>query len=278
MLTVAQLKAELAARGLRLTKRLGQHHLVDEASIRRIIAECGSLGRDTVVEIGPGLGALTDVLAGEAARVIAVEVDRGIAAALAERMAGRSNVEVTCEDILQFPWASVPGAVVVGAIPYHITSPILIGLFEARAVFARAVLVMQDEVAQRLAAAPGSKAYGRLSVLAQFGWEVRLGPRVARTSFYPQPAVDSRCVALLPGARPSLNVANESLFFEVVKAGFSQRRKTLANALATLPQAGALGRDGLARLLAQAGLPASVRAEALPLEAFARLTALLGGE
>ena len=277
MLTVAELKSLLGARGLRLTKRLGQHHLIDPGAIRRIVAECELLAGAVVVEIGPGLGALTEPLAERAQRVIAVEVDRGVAAALRERLRGHPNVEVRCADILEFPWQTVPDAVAVGAIPYSITSPILVTLCESAAIVDRAVLVMQDEVARRLAARPGTKAYGRLSVLVQYSWDVRLGFAVPKGAFFPPPAVESRCVTLRRRAAPAAAVADEALFFEVVKAAFGQRRKTLANTLIGLR--GGLSRSQIQSVLAGAGLPAAVRGEALSLEQFAAVAnGLLGGD
>lgn len=277
MLTAAELKSLLGARGLRLTKRLGQHHLIDPAAIRRVVAQCEPLARAVVVEIGPGLGALTEPIAERAERVIAVEIDRGVAVVLRERLRGRPNVEVRCEDILRFPWSTVPHAVVVGAIPYSITSPLLVALCEALMID-RAVLIMQDEVAQRLAARPGTKAYGRLSVLVQYSWDVRLGFAVPRGAFFPPPAVESRCVELRRRARPPAAVVDEPLFFEVVKAAFGQRRKTLANALLRL-RGGAWSRPQIQAVLIGLGLPTAVRGEALSLEQFAALSnALLGGD
>ena len=271
MLTALQLKALLQAQGLRLTKRLGQHHLIDPRVIAKIVETCEPLDGATVVEIGPGLGALTERLAGRARRVVAVEVDRGIAALLGLRLRALAHVEVRCEDILQFSWEPFRHALVVGAIPYHITSPILASLFDARGSIDRAVLVIQEEVAQRLAARPGTKAYGRLSVLVQYGWEVALRLGVPRGAFFPPPAVESRCVELRSRPRPAVAVASEPVFFEVVKAAFSQRRKTLANALANLPEGRRLPRAELQALLASAGLPGSVRGETLSLETFAAL-------
>ena len=271
MLTAAALQSLLETHGLRLTKRLGQHHLIDPHAIRRILDACGPLAERTVVEIGPGLGALTEPLAERARRVIAVEVDRGVAAVLAKRLSHLRNVEVRCEDILRFSWSPLRRAVVVGAIPYHITSPILVSLCESRGAIDRAVLVVKDEVAQRLAAAPGTKAYGRLSVLVQYGWQVFLRLRVPRGAFFPSPAVDSRCVELSSRSHPAVDVTSEPLFFEVVKAAFSQRRKTLVNALSRLPSASQLPRHEVRQMLALLGLPASVRGETLPLEAFAAL-------
>ena len=277
MLTPAELKSLLKTSRLHLTKRLGQHHLIDPRAIARIVEACEPLDGATVVEIGPGLGALTERLAGRARRVVAVEVDRGIAALLELRLRKLGNVEVRCEDILQFSWEPFRHAIAVGAIPYHITSPILASLCDARGSVDRAVLVIQDEVAQRLAALPGTKAYGRLSVLVQYGWEVVLGLSVPRGAFFPPPGVASRCVALSRRGRPVVEVADEPLFFEVVKAAFSQRRKMLANALETLPEERRLPRAELQALLASAGLPGSVRGETLSLEKFAVLANALAG-
>ncbi len=273
MLTAPELKTLLAARRLRLTKRLGQHHLVDSATAQRVVAAGGLSPETTVVEIGAGLGALTEPLAAVAGRVIAVEVDRPIAALLAERMQPHRNVTVVCQDILTYDWvpAAAAGPVwVVGAIPYHITSPILVALSEHRAHIAGAVLVLQDEVARRLIARPGTKAYGRLSVLAQYGWELTAVFPVSRRAFFPQPAVDSACLRLLPRRQPAVAVVDQAAFFEVVKAAFAHRRKTLANCLNDTCIGGRTVR-GAAELVRSLGWPAAVRGETLSLEQFAAL-------
>src|SRR3989338_6451785 len=171
MLTPTELKALLAAQGLRLSKRLGQHHLIDPRVIARIVEGCQLSPAETVVEIGAGLGALTEELAQRAGRVIAVEVDRRICELLRGRMRARPSAHVVCQDILDFAWEPASPAVVVGAIPYSVTSPILVSLCEQRHAMRRAVLVIQREVAQRLLARPATKAYGRLSLLVQYGWE-----------------------------------------------------------------------------------------------------------
>ena len=272
MLPASELKAFLAEHRLRLTKKLGQHHLIDERIVRRLIEACGLTGRETVVEIGPGLGALTEGLAQNAGRVIAVEVDRAIAELLRQRMAAVKNVTVEHADILAYRWTEP--VTVVGAIPYHITSPILVALSDARRMISRAILVIQREVARRLQAAPGTKAYGRLSVLGQYGWEIRTLLEVPRSAFFPQPEVDSRAVELRPRARPSTAIDNEPLFFEVVKAAFSQRRKTLANCLKAEPLNGRRITDPEAVIRA-AGLPPGIRGEMLALDQFAALTRAL---
>lgn len=271
MLTTGQLKVLLQAQGLRLTKRLGQHHLIDPGAIERVMAVCGPLRGRTVVEIGPGLGALTEPLLEQAGRVIAVELDRGIAALLSRRLGGRPNLEVRCEDILRFAWNTAEPVIVVGAIPYSVTSPILVSLCEARSAIERAVLIMQEEVAVRLAARPGTKAYGRLSVLVQYGWEVCVRLSVPRGAFFPPPRVESRCVELLSRRHPAVEVADEALFFEIVKAGFGQRRKTLTNTLSGLAEARGVPRRRLPPVFASAGLSGSARGETLSLEQFGAL-------
>lgn len=272
MLTAPQLKSFLREHQLRLTKRLGQHHLVDASTIRRIIEACQLSPEDTVVEIGAGLGALTESLAARAGRIIAVEIDRRIAALLAERMRSWPHVEVRHGDILEFPWAEAAGATVAGAIPYHITSPILVALSEQRSAIRQALLVLQDEVASRLLAVPGTKAYGRLSVLAQYAWEVSSVLTIPRSAFFPQPDVDSRCIRLRPRVKPAAQVEDEALFFDLVKRAFAHRRKTLANCLS---DSGMVSRAQVEAAIHVLGHPASIRGEALSLQQFAALTIVL---
>ena len=270
MLTATELKTLLRTHGLRLTKRLGQHHLIDARTIERLMA-CAQITHDeTVVEIGAGLGALTESLAKRAARVIAVEVDRPIAALLAERMAAYPNVDVRCQDILDFSWECQEPVTVVGAIPYHITSPIIVWLCQARRTIRRAILIVQHEVAQRLIAKPETKAYGRLSVLGQYCWELSVLLSVPRSAFFPQPDVESSCLQLQARTQPRVLVKDEVVFFDVVKAAFSQRRKTLANCLraATSSQVRRVPPESL---LKEIGLPATIRGETLSLEQFAAL-------
>jgi 16S rRNA (adenine1518-N6/adenine1519-N6)-dimethyltransferase len=201
-------------------------------------------------------------------------VDRRIASLLAERMSRRPQVTVVHGDILAFAWDQVTDAVVVGAIPYHITSPILVSLTEHRRYIRRAILILQDEVADRLVAVPGTKAYGRLSVLAQYGWELTPLLDLPRSAFFPQPEVDSRCLELVPRRRPAAAVEDESRFFELVKAAFAHRRKTLANCLREAPGPG-LSAQEAAALITRAGLPPAVRGETLSIEQFAALANLL---
>lgn len=271
MLTASALKALLQAHGLRLSPRLGQHHLVDDRLIRRLIEAARVSRHETVVEIGAGLGALTEPLAERAGRVIAVEVDRRICELLRDRMQERPNVEVVHQDILAFPWNGRQRVTVVGAIPYHITSPILVSLCDHRRAIRRAVLILQQEVAQRLIARPGTKAYGRLSILGQCCWEIRSLLAVPRSAFFPQPDVDSACVELLARTRPPVAVESEPAFFALVKAAFAHRRKTLVNCL--IADAGlGIARDDAEAAVRQLGFAPTVRGESLSLEQFAALT------
>ncbi len=271
MLTASELKSLLKAHGLRLTKRLGQHHLIDAQIARRIVEACGLSFEDTVVEIGAGLGALTELLAERAARVLAVEVDRRISELLAERLAWAKRVTVLHQDILEFSWGDCDNkVVVVGAIPYHITSPILVSLSDARRVMTRAILILQEEVARRLLARPGTKSYGRLSVLAQYCWELSPLMTISRSAFFPQPEVDSRCVRLTVRPQPPVAVVDEPLFFELVKIAFSHRRKTLVNCLSTAEHIG-MGHAQAETLVRELGVSGFVRGEALSLSQFAAL-------
>ena len=184
-------------------------------------------------------------------------------------MAAHPNVEVRCEDILAFPWAQHPGCRVVGAMPYLLTSPILVMLAERPVPIADAWLGMQREVADRLTARPGTKAYGRLTILVQYRFTVEQVLRMGRQAFFPPPAVGSAWVHLTPRP-PAAAVEDERVFFDVVRAAFSQRRKTLLNCLGQLTGV-RVSREQAQQALEAAGLPAGVRGEALSLEEFARL-------
>ena len=267
----------LAAAGLRPRKRWGQHFLCDAAVARRIVdtAEIGPGG--AVLEIGPGLGALTDELARRAARLLLVEIDRALAARLAERFAGDDRVRVVTGDVLELPLADLLGTTpttVVANLPYNVASPVLFRLLELRARVPRAVLMLQLEMAQRLTARPGSKIYGASSVMVQAFAEVRIAFKVSRRSFLPPPEVDSAVVDVRWSPAPRADIGDPELFRAVVRASFGQRRKMLRNALRPLVEA----RGGVASpeaVLRAAGIDPAARAETLDLAAFARLTRAL---
>lgn len=274
MHTKSELLEILRANHLRLKKRLGQHYLVDPRVVERLLRCCGITAEDTVVEIGAGLGALTEGLADAAKHVLAVELDPVICELLKTRLLARSNVHVACQDILTFAWAEASVTKAVGAIPYQITSPLLLTLCEQavsiNSAFAEAWLGLQQEVAQRLDAKPGTKAYGRLTILVQYHFDVKRVMAIPRRAFFPQPNVDSSWIRLTTRPHPAVAVHDESLFFDVVRAAFAQRRKTLLNGLRQLSRI-SLEREEAMSVLDRAGLSQNIRGEELSLEAFARL-------
>jgi len=267
----------LAAAGLRPRKRWGQHFLCDAAVVRRIVdtAEIGPGG--AVLEIGPGLGALTDELARRAARLVLVEIDPALAARLTERFAADDRVRVVTGDVLELPLEELLGATpatVVANLPYNVASPVLFRLLELRARVPRAVLMLQLEMAERLTARPGSKTYGASSVVVQAFAEVRIAFKVSRRSFLPPPDVDSAVVDVRWSPAPRADVGDPELFRAVVRAAFGQRRKMLRNALRLLVEARA-GAASPEAVLRAAGIDPAARAETLDLAAFARLTRAL---
>jgi 16S rRNA (adenine1518-N6/adenine1519-N6)-dimethyltransferase len=252
-------------------KSLGQNFLVDEGAAARIVTAANLVPDDVVLEIGPGLGGLTRHLAANAARVVAVELDQRLIPVLEHTLAAYPNVELVHGDILQLDPASLlpPTYKVVANIPYYITSALLRHLLEAEACPSLMVLTVQEEVARRIVAAPGDMSL--LAVSVQFYGRPRIVTRLKAGAFYPRPKVDSAVVQidLDPGTRPALGVTDVHLFFQLVQAGFSQRRKQLRNALV-----GGMGRSRakVDAALAQAGIDPRRRAETLALEEWATLS------
>src|SRR5262245_13356080 len=215
-------------------RALGQHFLRDRGIARAIVGLLEPTANDLVVEIGPGEGALTDELARRSGRLIALEIDTALLERLRRRL---PNVEVLAADARTWDYGTLvrpPGGrvLVIGNLPYSVGKPIVAALLEARAVIDRMVLMLQREVAERLAAPPGGKVYGALSVLTQAVCDVELALRVPPGAFRPPPKVESAVVRLTPRATPRVPPDLEGRFREVVRAAFAQRRKTLGNALA----------------------------------------------
>lgn len=255
--------------------RLGQHFLVDRRVQRRIAEALRLTASHLVIEIGAGRGAMTALLAERAGRVIAVEIDPLLAAGLREKFSGQPRVQIVEGDILALPladpgrrgWAEGLKARVFGNLPYYITSPILLRLFEHTGQFEEIVVMVQKEVAERLVAAPGSRDYGLLSVTAQFYTRPELLFKAPPGAFRPPPQVDSAVVRMTVAPRAGeLGIADEKKFFGLVRAAFRQKRKTLVNNLKGLYRV-----ERLTKALEQAGIPAGARAEALSLEQFAAL-------
>ena len=277
----AAVSALLKRHDLRPRRRFGQNFLVDGNTLAKIVAAGEVRPGDAVLEIGAGLGVMTRALAEavtETGRVAALEVDRDLLPALAETVGTLPQVAVIPGDAMALDWptflAEQFGDQTISAIaniPYNITSPLLAALLEQKR-FARIVLLVQKEVAARLAAKAGTPDYGALSVFAQFHAKVETLGIVSRRVFYPPPDVDSAIVRLTPYTAPPVPVSDETLFFAVVRAAFGQRRKALLNALSGDP---ALGwtREQAADALDTAKIDPGRRGETLTLEEFARLAA-----
>jgi len=213
-------------------KSLGQNFLQDTEVIANIASACGAGPEDTVVEIGPGLGVLTDALAETGAKVIAVELDDRLIPILRTKFALHPNVEIVHQDILKFDWSKLSGDIrIVGNLPYYITTPILLGILEQNVAAKNITVMVQKEVADRIVASPGGKDFGVLSVSLQYYGKVRRVCDVDRSCFKPAPNVDSAVVELEVGKERSLTKTEEDAFFCLVKKAFSQRRKTLSNSL-----------------------------------------------
>lgn len=254
--------------GVRPRKRLGQHFLTDPDVVRQMLEASGVDAQDRVLEIGPGLGALTEALFQRAGRLSLVEADTTLAERLRKRFASEDRVQVLCADFLRLDvpaTLSGPPVKVVASLPYSVATPILFRLLEHRTRFPEATVMLQREVADRLTAAPGTKAYGVLSILVRLFAETAPLFDVPRHSFFPVPRVDSRVVRIVFQAGPRVPVADHAVFRRIVKAAFNQRRKTLRNALRPL------GAADLAAVGARAGIDLQRRGETLALEEFAAL-------
>lgn len=255
-------------------RALGQHFLRDAAIARAIVDLVAPTPADLALEIGPGEGALTGELARRAGRVIALEVDHGLAAALRARFPAVEVVEADARTWAYGRLAAPAGgrALVVGNLPYSVGKPILSALVGARTAIAEMALMLQREVAERVAAAPGGKAYGALSVLTQTYCDVRLGLRVAPGAFRPPPRVESAVLHLRVLAAPRVPLDDEARFHAVVRAAFGQRRKMLGNALAAGLR---LPLEVVRQAATTAGVDPGRRAETLTILEFAELAGRL---
>ena len=275
----------LRAHDLHLTKRLGQNFLTDRTHLLRVVETAEVSASDHVFEIGPGVGTLTVELAARAAGVVAVELDRGLLPVLADALRPFPNAVVVHADALRLALPAIlaehfgassaaPGVKVVAKIPYNITSPLLVRLLENKRLLLSITLMVQKEVARRLAADPGSADYGAFSVFVQFHATVRIAGIVPRGAFFPPPKVDSAIVHLVPRAAPPVEVPSEEAFFAVSRAAFGQRRKTIANALANAPGLAA-DREAVHAALEATGLDGQRRGETFSLEERAALSRAL---
>jgi 16S rRNA (adenine1518-N6/adenine1519-N6)-dimethyltransferase len=271
---------------IRPYKGRGQSFLIDPNILEKIVEAAGLAGRETVLEIGAGIGVMTGMIADRAAKVVALEIDRTLLTVLNEELAYRSNVEILQQDVLTYdvsqaaPLLSVDGGsgvriTVIGNIPYNISSQILFRLIDYRQVISSMVLMFQREVAERITALPGTKEYGLLSVIASMYTRASRIMIVPASCFYPSPKVESAVLRFVVRDRPAVELKDEEQFFRLVKTAFSKRRKTLMNNIkdsAILPR----GYEKKASsVLSEAGIDGGRRAETLTVEEFGRLSNII---
>ena len=264
---------------MRPLKKFGQSFLTDVKIIRKIIKSAKLEQSDTVLEIGAGHGELTFPIAEKVKKVIAIEIDRKLCQALKKKFTPThpGDVEVIEGDILKIDFreliASVKGISdgnikVIGNLPYYITTPILMKLFQEKELFSQLIVMVQREVAERMISNPGIKNYGALSIAIAYHTEIEKLFAVGRKSFYPQPEVDSAVLRMKLREKPPVSIHNEELFPSFIKAIFGGRRKMLRNALLRVPS---LDKEKVEKLLSDAGIDSKVRAENISLEQFAHI-------
>ncbi len=261
----------------RMQKKYGQNFLIDANILAKIVEAARITEEDCVLEIGPGIGTMTQYLAEAAGQVIAVEIDRGLIPILEETLSPYDNVTVLCEDILKVDLAALAeksggrSIKVVANLPYYITTPIIMALFESRMPLASITVMVQSEVAERMQTGPGSKEYGALSLAVQYYAKPETVAKVPASCFLPRPNVDSTVVRLTRYEKPPVEAADEAFLFAVIRASFNQRRKTLVNGLAN---AGGLSvtRGQVETVLEEMGLLPTVRGETFTLERFTELS------
>lgn len=256
-------------------KRFGQNFLIDSHVIDKIIKAADIKRTDTVVEIGPGIGTMTQYLAENAGKVYAVEIDEKLLPILEDTLSPYDNVTVVNQDILKTDIEGLAGkgvsVKIVANLPYYITTPIIMGLFENHVPAESITVMVQKEVAERMAAAPGTKDYGALSLAVQYFADTYLAANVPPNCFMPRPGVGSAVIRLTRHKEMRVNVSDEKKLFKLIRAGFAERRKTLANAIKNSPEL-SYSREEVESALTAMGLDVRVRGEKLSLEEFAELS------
>ena len=263
-------------------KKFGQNFLIDAHVLEKIISAAGITKDDCVLEIGPGIGTMTQYLAENAGHVVAVEIDRNLIPILKETLADYDNVTVINEDILRVDIKALAeeyngGKPIKGVanLPYYITTPIIMGLFESGAPIDNITVMVQKEVADRMQVGPGSKDYGALSLAVQYYAEPYIVANVPPNCFIPRPNVGSAVIRLTRHAKPPVEVKDKDLMFRLIRASFNQRRKTLQNGLSNAQDL-SFSKEEIAAAIESLGLSPSVRGETLTLAQFAALSDVLG--
>ena len=265
-------------------KKFGQNFLIDEHVLDKIIRAAEITKDDYVLEIGPGIGTMTQYLACAAREVTAVEIDRALIPILEDTLKEYDNVSIINEDILKVDIAALAKEKnggrpikVVANLPYYITTPIIMGLFESQVPLERITIMVQKEVADRMQVGPGTTDYGALSLAVQYYAEPYIVANVPPNCFMPRPAVGSAVIRLTRHQKPPVEVMDEKLMFRLIRASFNQRRKTLANGLKYSGELN-LSKEVITAAIEKLGKGSSVRGEALDLEEFARLTNIIKEE
>ena len=258
-------------------KKFGQNFLIDTHVLDKIISAAGITGDDCVLEIGPGIGTMTQYLAEHAGKVVAVEIDTNLLPILDETLKGYSNVTVINSDILKLDMNKLVDEYndgrpvkVAANLPYYITTPIILGLFESNVPLDNITVMVQKEVADRMQVGPGSKDYGALSLAVQYYAKPYIVANVPPNCFIPRPNVGSAVIRLTRYQEPPVQVDEPGIMFRLIRASFNQRRKTLQNGLNNSPEV-PYTKEQIAAAIESLGVPASVRGEALTLEQFASL-------
>lgn len=262
-------------------KRYGQNFLIDEHVLGKIIRSAGITEDDFVIEIGPGIGTLTQYLAYSAREVAAIEIDDALIPILEDTLSGYDNVTVIHEDVLKVDLTKLveeknggKPVKVVANLPYYITTPIIMGLFENHVPVESITIMVQKEVADRMKTGPGSKDYGALSLAVQYYARPELVANVPLNCFMPRPRVGSAVIRLTKHEKPPVEVQDEKLMFQIIRASFNQRRKTLVNGLYNAPELH-IPKERTAAVLEEMGLAPGIRGEALELSQFAELSSRL---
>ncbi len=263
-------------------KKFGQNFLIDTHVLEKIISAAGITKDDCVLEIGPGIGTMTQYLAENAGHVVAVEIDRNLIPILKETLADYDNVTVINEDILRVDIKTLAEEYnggkpikVVANLPYYITTPIIMGLFESGVPIDNITVMVQKEVADRMKEGPGSKDYGALSLAVQYYAEPEIVANVPPNCFIPRPNVGSAVIRLTRHKEMPVEVKDPALMFKIIRASFNQRRKTLQNGLGNAPEL-PYTKEQIAAAIAEMGLTPKIRGEALSLAQFAQLSDILG--
>ena len=259
-------------------KKFGQNFLIDTHVLERIISEAGVTKDDFVVEIGPGIGTMTQYLCEAAGAVAAVEIDKNLIPILQDTLSEYDNVEIINQDILKVDLAALAEEKnggkpikVVANLPYYITTPIIMGLFESHVPIESITVMVQKEVADRMQCGPGTKDYGALSLAVQYYAKPEIVANVPPNCFMPRPSVGSAVIRLTRHEKPPVEVADEKLMFRLIRASFNQRRKTLVNGLKNASDL-SFSKEQIEAAIEAIGQPLTIRGEALTLEQFAALS------